>query len=407
MFHYLRKIAHKRNTATASSPAVERLRSHISKGKERGDAGETRKTSMEGRGRQERPSAQPDRGEAAASSTTLSPSPNPRHRTPPQRRCPARQVPLCCLAATALTPREPLVPHWEDSGQWNVRNEIAVLKKVSRGNPNIVTLHDYFETSHNLYLCFDLCTGGELFDRICAKGNYYEADAAELVRTIMGAVKYIHGCGIVQEPENLLFRTKDEDADIMIAIWPKSSGHGKPVDVWAMGVITYFLLCAQEMEAILAVTTKRSQPARDFVASCLTIDPAARPTAEEALQLPWLAAATPHYVADPESPHGGPKDLLPQVKKAFDAKKTFRKAVLSMVAMRRMSTLAHTHTLDPQIGGKSLRQLLEESEKEHVDGEHSVMHFDSSSSEGGSSGGEEHSGLVDALSSVKLSTAAK
>ena len=82
-----------------------------------------------------------------------------------------------------------------------MRNEIAVLKKISKGHPNIVTLHDYFEvgspslirdiisltlvfldpacttiqTSHNLYLCFDLCTGGELFDRICAKGNYYEA----------------------------------------------------------------------------------------------------------------------------------------------------------------------------------------------------------------------------------------
>ena len=85
------------------------------------------------------------------------------------------------------------------------------------------------------------------------------------------------------------------------------------------------------MEAILAGDYKFepeeywanvSQTARDFVTACLTIDPDARPTAEQALEHPWLASATPHYVPDPESPSGGPKDLLPQVKKAFDAKKT-------------------------------------------------------------------------------------
>lgn len=73
------------------------------------------------------------------------------------------------------------------------------------------------------------------------------------------------------KPENLLFRSKDEDSDLLIADFGlskvidettfsaltttcgtpgymapeifKKSGHGKPVDVWAIGVITYFLLC--------------------------------------------------------------------------------------------------------------------------------------------------------------------
>lgn len=51
-----------------------------------------------------------------------------------------------------------------------VRNEISVLKRISLGHPNVLTLIDYFETTNNLYLVTDLCTGGELFDRICAKG---------------------------------------------------------------------------------------------------------------------------------------------------------------------------------------------------------------------------------------------
>ncbi|KAG5644842.1 hypothetical protein DXG03_007569 [Asterophora parasitica] len=273
-----------------------------------------------------------------------------------------------------------------------VRNEIAVLKKVSSGNRNIVTLHDYFETSHNLYLCFDLCTGGELFDRICAKGNYYEADAADLVRTIFQAVKYIHDSGIVHrdlKPENLLFRTQAEEADIMIADFGlsrvmeaeklnmlteicgtpgymapeifKKTGHGKPVDIWAMGVVTYFLLAGYtpfdrdssqlEMEAIIAGDYKFepheywenvTETAKDFVRKCLTINPADRPTAAEVLQHKWLADTTPHFVPDPTA-DGAPTDLLPHVKKAFNAKLLWRKAGFSIRAMNRMAALAHNH----------------------------------------------------------------
>ncbi|EIW53194.1 Pkinase-domain-containing protein [Trametes versicolor FP-101664 SS1] len=318
--------------------------------------------------------------------------------------------------------------------EYMVRNEIAVLKKISKGHTNIVTLHDYFETAHNLYLVFDLCTGGELFDRICAKGNYYEEDAAALVRTIFGAVKYIHECGIVHrdlKPENLIFRTKAEDADIMIADFGlsrvmddekfqmlteicgtpgymapeifKKTGHGKPVDVWAMGVITYFLLCGytpfdrdtqqQEMEAIIAgdyhfepadkpaeeYWANVSDTAKDFVRTCLTIDPTSRPTAAEMLEHKWLASDQRHFVPDPASPSGGPTNLLPHIQKAFDAKKTFRKAVFSMIATKRMSSLAG---LSPtaQRFGQNIAELKEESEKEHVDEDRSVTHYGESES---------------------------
>ena len=107
-----------------------------------------------------------------------------------------------------------------------------------------------------------------------------------------------------------------------------------------------------------------SETARDFVTECLTIDPASRPTAAEALKHKWLAPEQPHFV---QSPTGGPTNLLPQIQKAFDAKKTFRKAVFSMIATKRMSVLAG---LSPtaQNFGHDIAQLKEESEKEVIDG---------------------------------------
>ncbi len=62
-----------------------------------------------------------------------------------------------------------------------------------------------------------------------------------------------------------------------------------------------------------------SETAKDFVRECLTIDPTSRPTAEEALNHKWLADAEPHFVQDQQ---GNMTNLLPQIQKAFDAKKT-------------------------------------------------------------------------------------
>ncbi|KAG8941112.1 hypothetical protein FRC00_012568 [Tulasnella sp. 408] len=123
-----------------------------------------------------------------------------------------------------------------------------------------------------------------------------------------------------------------------------------------MGVITYFLLCGytpfdrdtqqQEMEAIIRGDYKFepaeywnpvSETARDFVRSCLTIDPRKRPTAADCLKHPWLAETKKQGVPDPTTATGQ-ADLLPTFQKAFNAKKTFRKAVLGVMASRRMAT---------------------------------------------------------------------
>ncbi|KAF9580360.1 hypothetical protein BGW38_003031 [Lunasporangiospora selenospora] len=237
-----------------------------------------------------------------------------------------------------------------------IRNEIAVLQRISRGHAHILTMVDFFETHNNLYLVMELAEGGELYERLCEKGNYFEHDAANLVRTICSAVSYLHDMGIVHrdlKPENLLFKTKDDDSQLMIADFGlskivdqeafhiltttcgtpgymapevfKKSGHGKPVDMWAIGVITYFLLCGytpfdhenaiDELNAVLKAEYSFepedhwvgiSDTAKSFIRALLTVDPNSRMTATEALQHPWLCpprtwSSQPHQEFYPES----------------------------------------------------------------------------------------------------------
>ncbi|KAH7362290.1 calcium/calmodulin-dependent protein kinase [Plectosphaerella cucumerina] len=259
-----------------------------------------------------------------------------------------------------------------------VRNEIAVLKKVSMGHQNILTLVDYFETMNNLYLVTDLALGGELFDRICRKGSYYESDAADLIRATLSAVAYLHDHGIVHrdlKPENLLFRTPEDNADLLIADFGlsrimdeekfhvltttcgtpgymapeifKKTGHGKPVDIWALGVITYFLLCGytpfdrdtdfEEMQAILSADYDFrpteywrgvSDHAKDFIRRCLTIDPSKRPTAHEALQHKFVAG----WISSEQNEN----NLLPTVKKNFNARRTLHAAIDTVRAINKL-----------------------------------------------------------------------
>lgn len=248
------------------------------------------------------------------------------------------------------------------------------------GHQNILTLVDYFETMNNLYLVTDLALGGELFDRICRKGSYYEADAADLVRATLSAVAYLHDHGIVHrdlKPENLLFRTPEDNADLLIADFGlsrvmdeeqfhvltttcgtpgymapeifKKSGHGKPVDIWALGVITYFLLCGytpfdrdtdfEEMQAILNADYSFtpvdywrgvSDGAKDFIKRCLTIDPARRMTAHEALQHPFVVGFRGGDGADKGA------NLLPTVKKNFNARRTLHAAIDTVRAINKL-----------------------------------------------------------------------
>ncbi|RWW51030.1 hypothetical protein BHE74_00042658, partial [Ensete ventricosum] len=98
----------------------------------------------------------------------------------------------------------------------DVRREVQIMYHLS-GQPNIVELKGAYEDKQSVHLVMELCAGGELFDRIIARGHYTERAAASLLRTIVQIVHTCHSMGVMHrdlKPENFLLLSKDEDAPL-------------------------------------------------------------------------------------------------------------------------------------------------------------------------------------------------
>uniref|UniRef100_A0A7N8XXP5 calcium/calmodulin-dependent protein kinase n=1 Tax=Mastacembelus armatus TaxID=205130 RepID=A0A7N8XXP5_9TELE len=191
-------------------------------------------------------------------------------------------------------------------------------------HPNIVRLHDSISEEGFHYLVFDLVTGGELFEDIVAREYYSEADASHCIQQILESVHHCHVNGIVHrdlKPENLLLASKLKGAAVKLAdfglaievqgdqqaCWStKKDPYGKPVDMWACGVILYILLVGYPpfwdedqhrlYQQIKAGAYDFPSPewdtvtpeAKDLINKMLTINPSKRITAAEALKHPWI-----------------------------------------------------------------------------------------------------------------------
>lgn len=100
----------------------------------------------------------------------------------------------------------------------DVRREILIMQHLS-GQPNIVEFRGAYEDRNNLYLVMELCSGGELFDRIVSKGGFSEKEAAVIFRQVVNVVHVCHFMGVMHrdlKPENFLLVNKDEDSSLKI-----------------------------------------------------------------------------------------------------------------------------------------------------------------------------------------------
>lgn len=98
----------------------------------------------------------------------------------------------------------------------DVRREVQILQHMT-GQPNVVEFRGAYEDRHALYLVMELCSGGELFDRIIAKGSYSEKEAAKIFSQIVNVVHVCHFMGVMHrdlKPENFLLSTRADDSSI-------------------------------------------------------------------------------------------------------------------------------------------------------------------------------------------------
>ena len=98
----------------------------------------------------------------------------------------------------------------------DVRREVAIMSTLPE-HPNIVKLKATYEDHENVHLVMELCEGGELFDRIVARGHYSERAAATVVKTIAEVVRMCHANGVMHrdlKPENFLFANNKEHSPL-------------------------------------------------------------------------------------------------------------------------------------------------------------------------------------------------
>ncbi|XP_027885716.1 calcium/calmodulin-dependent protein kinase type II subunit gamma isoform X11 [Xiphophorus couchianus] len=252
-------------------------------------------------------------------------------------------------------------------------------------HPNIVRLHDSISEEGFHYLVFDLVTGGELFEDIVAREYYSEADASHCISQILESVNHIHQHDIVHrdlKPENLLLASKMKGAAVKLAdfglaievqgeqqAWFGFAGtpgylspevlrkdpYGKPVDIWACGVILYILLVGYPpfwdedqhklYQQIKAGAYDFPSPewdtvtpeAKNLINQMLTINPAKRITAEQALKHPWVC----HRSTVASMMH---RQETVECLRKFNARRKLKGAILTTMLVSRNFSVGRQHT---------------------------------------------------------------
>ena len=150
----------------------------------------------------------------------------------------------------------------------NVKNEIENLRILK--HENIIQLFKTIHTLKQIHLIMEYIGSSNLYDHTCLKDKFRldETNCREIFSQICNAIRYIHSNDIIHQDikmENILINKKnkvklidfgfsvrtapDEKISVFCGtpsymapeIVSKRPHHGKPADVWALGVLLYKL----------------------------------------------------------------------------------------------------------------------------------------------------------------------
>lgn len=214
-------------------------------------------------------------------------------------------------------------------------SEIKIHKSMS--HCNIVDFTDCFEDDINVYILLEICPNGSLMELLKARKSLTEPEVRYFMVQIIGAIKYLHSRRVIHRDlklGNIFFDPEMElkigDFGLASVLAPntsrkyticgtpnyiapevlggKNTGHSFEVDVWAIGVMMYALLCgkppfqSKDVQVIYERIKQNeysfpssdrypiSNEAKSLITDILATNPLQRPTLDEILDHAWFKA---------------------------------------------------------------------------------------------------------------------
>ncbi|XP_045466960.1 phosphorylase b kinase gamma catalytic chain, skeletal muscle/heart isoform isoform X2 [Harmonia axyridis] len=252
------------------------------------------------------------------------------------------------------------------------RQEISILRLVA-GHPYIIELQDVFESPTFIFLVFELCKNGELFDYLTSVVALSEKKTRYIMKQIFEGVSHIHSKNVVHrdlKPENILLddnlNVKITDFGFAKQVAPgeeltdlcgtpgylapetlkcnmieNAPGYSYEVDAWACGVIMFTLLVGcppfwhrkqmvmlrNIMEAKFSFSSPEwndiSDAPKDLICKLLVVDPEKRLSINKALKHPFFHTMKIHH-------------------RVFDPRQKFKWAIKVVQAVVRIQRLKYT-----------------------------------------------------------------